>query len=127
MDLLEDNPRARAGKPPAVLKNARNRNYPSGTRRVDIGAGQLYIYREPNSEEALCFDVIINVAGEVKSPLTTEQAEEKEYVRKNWDHRSNMGEHIKDGERVLVHCREGGCRAATVAIAYVLLRSLKNY
>ena len=55
---------------------------PEGPIRIhDTG---VYLYLEPTAEEAARFDVVINVAKEVRNPFNKEQGERNDTVMSTW-------------------------------------------
>ncbi|KAJ6092732.1 hypothetical protein N7486_008021 [Penicillium sp. IBT 16267x] len=60
----------------------KDRGYPEGPIRIhDTG---VYLYLEPTAEEAAHFDVVINVAKEVRNPFNKEQGERNDTVMSTW-------------------------------------------
>lgn len=60
----------------------KDRGYPDGPIRIhDTG---VYLYLEPNAEEAAQFDVVINVAKEVRNPFNKTQGERNDTVMSTW-------------------------------------------
>ncbi|KAJ5552230.1 hypothetical protein N7494_001608 [Penicillium frequentans] len=60
----------------------KDRGYPDGPIRIhDTG---VYLYLEPNAEEAAKFDVVINVAKEVRNPFNKTQGERNDTVMSTW-------------------------------------------
>jgi tyrosine-protein phosphatase len=66
-----DIPQSREEKPAA---------YPNGP--IEIYPSGIFLYCEPTLEQACNFDVIINVASEVKNPLTTPSSEMEKDINK---------------------------------------------
>ncbi|KAF2824926.1 hypothetical protein CC86DRAFT_395309 [Ophiobolus disseminans] len=64
-----DIPQSREEKPAA---------YPNGP--ICIYEAGVYLYFEPTAEQACTFDVIINVASEVKNPLTTQSTDSQKDI-----------------------------------------------
>lgn len=59
-----------------------DRGYPNGPIRIyDTG---VFLYLEPNAEEAAQFDVVINVAKEVKNPFNAENQGRNDTVMSTW-------------------------------------------
>ncbi|KAJ5751774.1 hypothetical protein N7520_008691 [Penicillium odoratum] len=60
----------------------KDRGYPDGPIRIyDTG---VYLYLEPTAEEAAQFDVVINVAKEVRNPFIKDQGERNDTVMSTW-------------------------------------------
>ena len=67
---------------PPKSQEKQERGYPNGPIKVyDSG---VYLYLEPNQEEAARFDTVINVAKEIKNPFTTSQNKDYASVMSVW-------------------------------------------
>ncbi|KAI5283445.1 hypothetical protein KEM54_002125 [Ascosphaera aggregata] len=118
------------------------RGYPNGP--ICIYDEGLYLYLEPEVENLSSFDVVVNVAEEVRNPYKTAIAEGKplgstinskqEYVHVPWSHNSEIlrdllplcrfiDSRISQSKRVLIHCQLGVSRSASLVIAYGLYKN----
>ncbi|KAF7718419.1 Uncharacterized protein PECH_005898 [Penicillium ucsense] len=83
---------------PASRESARGkeRGYPDGPIRIyDTG---VFLYLEPTAEEAARFDVVINVAKEVKNPFSTGDEEPSNTVMSTWRNSSIVSKRFSMGE-----------------------------
>ncbi|KAJ5492615.1 hypothetical protein N7539_001361 [Penicillium diatomitis] len=83
---------------PASRESARGkeRGYPDGPIRIyDTG---VFLYLEPTAEEAARFDVVINVAKEVKNPFSTGDEELSNTVMSTWRNSSIVSKRFSMGE-----------------------------
>ena len=77
-DLREEDDHYR----PPKSQETQERGYPNGPIQVyDCG---VYLYLEPNHEEAASFDTVINVAKEIKNPFTVSQLGGSDTVMSIW-------------------------------------------
>lgn len=73
-----------------------DRGYPNGPIRIyDTG---VFLYLEPTAEEAAQFDVVINVAKEVKNPFNTEKEERNDTVMSTWRNASMASKRFSGGD-----------------------------
>ncbi len=104
--------------------------YPNGPAEI---LKNLHLYNEPSLNEIMDYDVIINVATEVTSPLltTTTTFDDIEYYHIPWDHNSKIisslpylteliSKSLDADKKVLVHCQCGVSRSASLIIAYIM-------
>ena len=85
-------------EPLASRESARGkeRGYPDGPIRIyDTG---VFLYLEPTAEEAARFDVVINVAKEVKNPFSTSTEEPGNTVMSTWRSASMGSKRFSIGE-----------------------------
>jgi tyrosine-protein phosphatase len=83
---------------PASRESTRkaSRGYPNGPVRIyDTG---VFLYLEPTAEEAGKFDVVVNVAKEVKNPFDTEQKERNDTVMSTWRNASRASKRFSGGD-----------------------------
>lgn len=104
--------------------------YPNGPCLVY--SNNIYLYSEPNASQAKLFDVVINVAKEVKNPLLNDNPNNDiEYIFIPWDHNSNLMDDLyqltsiidsrsRQGKKILIHCQCGVSRSASLVVAYVM-------
>lgn len=118
------------------------RGYPNGP--VCIYDEGLYLYLEPEVEDISSFDVVVNVAEEVRNPYSRAASEGKtfdkdavstqEYIHVPWSHSSEILQdlyplcqfiesRIRQSKRVLIHCQLGVSRSASLVIAYGLFKN----
>ncbi|KAF1823562.1 DSPc-domain-containing protein, partial [Dissoconium aciculare CBS 342.82] len=110
--------------------------YPNGP--ICIYEPNVYLYLEPTAAQASTFDVILNVASEVRNPFkyvaTLAEEKQPEYIHIPWEHNSDivpellglckmMDEKVNEGKRVLVHCQCGVSRSASLVVAYGLYKA----
>ncbi|KEQ77982.1 DSPc-domain-containing protein, partial [Aureobasidium namibiae CBS 147.97] len=123
--------------------------YPDGP--ICVYGHYLDLYLEPTAEQASRYDVILNVASEVKNPFDfatfqpsgpelrldgekNSTKPEPEYIHIPWEHNTDIvpdlvrlvkviDERIQLGKRVLIHCQCGVSRSATLVVAYVLYKN----
>lgn len=102
--------------------------YPDGP--LLVYSDNIYLYSEPDAVQAAQFDVVINVAKEVKSPFSS-QEKQPEYIFIPWDHNSNLVDDLyqltnlidsrsRQGKKILIHCQCGVSRSASLVVAYVM-------
>ncbi|KAF2433210.1 DSPc-domain-containing protein, partial [Tothia fuscella] len=116
-------------------------SYPNGPIRIYESGVDLYF--EPTAEVASGYDVIMNVASEVKNPfLVASQpssnfgilTEDPEYIHIPWEHNTDIvpdlyglvkliDDRVKQGKKVLVHCQCGVSRSASLIVAYGLYKN----
>ncbi|KAF2805138.1 DSPc-domain-containing protein, partial [Mytilinidion resinicola] len=128
-----DIPQSREEKPAA---------YPNGP--ICIYESGVFLYFEPTAEQALNYDVIFNVASEVKNPFATTAhptasvanpaLKAPEYIHIPWEHNTDIvpdlyrlvqviDDRVQQGKRVLVHCQCGVSRSASLIVAYGLYKN----
>ncbi|KAF2455976.1 dual specificity phosphatase, partial [Lineolata rhizophorae] len=122
-----DVPQSREDKPEA---------YPNGPIRIYESG--VYLYYEPSAEVAADFDVIFNVASEVRNPFTDAlslaSARMPEYIHMPWEHNTDIvpdlhklvkviDDRVQQGKKVLVHCQCGVSRSASLIVAYGLYKN----
>ncbi|KEQ82583.1 DSPc-domain-containing protein, partial [Aureobasidium pullulans EXF-150] len=120
--------------------------YPDGP--ICVYGRYLDLYLEPTAEQASNYDVILNVASEVRNPfdsatfqpsgpelrLDESSKSEPEYIHIPWEHNTDIvpdlirlvkviDERVQLGKRVLIHCQCGVSRSATLVVAYVLYKN----
>ncbi|KAA8911268.1 hypothetical protein TRICI_003848 [Trichomonascus ciferrii] len=102
--------------------------YPDGP--LLVYSDNIYLYSEPDAHQAAQFDVVINVAKEVKNPFNSAQ-DSPEYIFIPWDHNSNLVDDLRtltnlidsrsrQGKKILIHCQCGVSRSASLVVAYVM-------
>ncbi|KAF2837961.1 DSPc-domain-containing protein, partial [Patellaria atrata CBS 101060] len=118
-------------------------SYPDGPIRIYESG--VFLYFEPSAEVASQFDVIFNVASEVKNPYTATQVNETqavrpattakpEYIHIPWEHNTDIvadlytlvksiDERVQKGKKVLVHCQCGVSRSASLIVAYGIYKN----
>ncbi|KAF2403663.1 DSPc-domain-containing protein, partial [Trichodelitschia bisporula] len=113
-------------------------SYPNGPIRIYESGIDLYY--EPSLEVAAQYDVILNVASEVRNPFVGPAAEKAdikarpEYIHIPWEHNTDIvpdlhrlvkliDERVSRGKRVLVHCQCGVSRSASLIVAYGLYKN----
>ncbi|KAF2486613.1 dual specificity phosphatase, partial [Neohortaea acidophila] len=121
-------------------QEAKPEAYPNGP--IAVYDPYIDLYLEPTVEEAREYDVIMNVASEVRNPFvgttssTTENASantEPEYIHVKWEHNSDIvpdllnlvkliDERVMQRKRVLIHCQCGVSRSASLVVAYGLYK-----
>ncbi|KAJ5174739.1 uncharacterized protein N7482_000616 [Penicillium canariense] len=75
-----------------------DRGYPNGPVRIyDSG---VFLYLEPTAEEAAQFDVVINVAKEVKNPFSTPKEERNDTVMSTWRNASMASKRFSGAFRI---------------------------
>ncbi|KAI5303716.1 hypothetical protein KEM56_007261 [Ascosphaera pollenicola] len=139
-DGLDDTYRS----PPSTRESHQEapRGYPNGP--ICIYDEGLYLYLEPEVEDISSFDVVVNVAEEVRNPYKRAIAEGKpfdkdvaatqEYVHVPWSHSSEIlqdlyplcqfiDSRLSQSKRVLIHCQLGVSRSASLVIAYGLYKN----
>ncbi|OKP14736.1 Tyrosine-protein phosphatase pmp1 [Penicillium subrubescens] len=73
-----------------------DRGYPNGPIRIyDTG---VFLYLEPTAEEAAQFDVVINVAKEVKNPFNTDNDARNNTVMSTWRNASMASKRFSGGD-----------------------------
>lgn len=73
-----------------------DRGYPNGPIRIyDTG---VFLYLEPTAEEAAQFDVVINVAKEVKNPFNTDNGARNNTVMSTWRNASMASKRFSGGD-----------------------------
>ncbi|KAJ5439372.1 uncharacterized protein N7458_010370 [Penicillium daleae] len=73
-----------------------DRGYPNGPIRIyDTG---VFLYLEPTAEEAGQFDVVINVAKEVKNPFNTANEARNDTVMSTWRNASRASKRFSGGD-----------------------------
>ena len=101
---------------------------------LNVISQNVFLYSEPTIDEVLKFDVIINVAEEVKDlqdKIPIELKSSINYYHINWSHDSKIAKDLYDwtelihmanisGKRVLVHCQCGVSRSASLIVAYIM-------
>lgn len=108
--------------------------YPDGP--LLVYSDNIYLYSEPDAHQAAQFDVVINVAREVKNPFHTVSQDDDgntrpEYIFIPWDHNSNLVDDLyqltsliesrsRQGKKILIHCQCGVSRSASLVVAYVM-------
>ncbi|KAF1985180.1 DSPc-domain-containing protein, partial [Aulographum hederae CBS 113979] len=130
-----DIPQSREEKPDA---------YPDGPIRIYESGVDLYL--EPTADIAFRYDVIFNVASEVKNPFNSLLAvtapevsplsptKRPEYIHIPWEHNTDIvpdllrlvteiDDRVKQGKSVLVHCQCGVSRSASLIVAYGLYKN----
>ncbi|ODV64401.1 dual specificity protein phosphatase family protein, partial [Ascoidea rubescens DSM 1968] len=103
--------------------------YPNGPICIEPN---LYLYSEPTLSQLNQFDVIINVAKEVKTHTRL-----PEYIYMPWTHTSQLcpdfpqltkliESNLNKNLRILIHCQCGVSRSASLVVAYIMkLKNLK--
>ncbi|KAF2773165.1 DSPc-domain-containing protein, partial [Teratosphaeria nubilosa] len=106
--------------------------YPDGP--ICVYEPYIDLYLEPTAEQCRKYDVVMNVANEVRNPLLQHtQNSEPEYIHIKWEHNSDivpdllrlcklLDEKVKQSKRVLVHCQCGVSRSASLVVAYGLYK-----
>ncbi|AMD21524.1 HFL332Cp [Eremothecium sinecaudum] len=92
----------------------------------------IFLYSEPNLDQVLKFDLVINVAKEITNfePDIPSSSKTK-YWHLSWSHMSKicsdleiithiMHEAVRNRQRVLVHCQCGVSRSASLIVAYIM-------
>ncbi|CCH62190.1 hypothetical protein TBLA_0G02510 [Henningerozyma blattae CBS 6284] len=106
--------------------------YPNGP--LLVVPPNIYLYSEPNLDEILKFDVIINVAKEIpnlKASLIDNPHNKINYYHIHWSHNSKiykdlnyltnmMHDYSIQNKRILVHCQCGVSRSASLIVAYIM-------
>lgn len=113
-----------SASPEEFVENA----YPNGPLLVI--SPNIYLYSEPSINEVLQFDVVINVAYEIKNlkSLIPENSN-IDYFHVLWKHHSKifkdlrritslMNKFSKLNKKILVHCQCGISRSASLIVAY---------
>lgn len=117
-----------------IFKEEKSINvYPNGPVPIQ---SNLYLYSEPTARQVRSFDVVINVAKEIKNPLNgwlSPIAETKqdtvEYIHVPWQHNESLATDLprltafieqRRDKRILVHCQQGVSRSASLVIAYIM-------
>ncbi|EGP87682.1 dual-specificity protein phosphatase, partial [Zymoseptoria tritici IPO323] len=112
--------------------------YPDGP--ICVYDPRIDLYLEPTAEQARQYDVIMNVASEVRNPLVKHdvpppsQAKEPEYIHIPWEHNSDIvpdllrlvkliDERVMEGKRILIHCQCGVSRSASLVVAYGIYKN----
>ncbi|KAF3387010.1 Tyrosine-protein phosphatase pmp1 [Penicillium rolfsii] len=73
-----------------------DRGYPNGPIRIyDTG---VFLYLEPTAEEAAQFDVVINVAKEVKNPFNADNDARNNTVMSTWRNASTASKRFSSGD-----------------------------
>lgn len=92
----------------------------------------VYLYSEPDLEEILNFDVVVNVAKELPNLMElVPQSRNFSYHHVKWGHNSKISNDLEDltnlvhvastgGKKVLVHCQCGVSRSASLIVAYIM-------
>ncbi|CAR25518.1 hypothetical protein ZYGR_0A00820 [Zygosaccharomyces rouxii] len=119
----------KSGVGPSSAENAGNA-YPDGP--LCVVSPNVYLYSEPTLEQALKFDLVINVAAEIADlgPLI-HRGSGVEYVRVPWTHNTRIIDELpiltetihlaqQRGLRVLIHCQCGVSRSASLIVAYIM-------
>jgi tyrosine-protein phosphatase MSG5 len=106
--------------------------YPNGP--ICVLEPNLYLYSEPTFEELSPFDVIINVAQEIKDfskQVENHPSYSISYYFIPWTHTSRLTSDfprltdiidgaLKQGQSVLIHCQCGVSRSASLVMAYFM-------
>ncbi|KAF2101414.1 DSPc-domain-containing protein, partial [Rhizodiscina lignyota] len=111
-------------------------SYPDGPIRIYESGIDLYF--EPTAEIASKYDVVMNVASEVKNPFlirpATSAINQPEYIHIPWEHNTDIvpdllrlveviDNRVQQGKRVLVHCQCGVSRSASLIVAYGIYKN----
>lgn len=94
----------------------------------------IYLYSEPNLDEILDFDLIINVAEEIPNLqylIPPEFHGKIEYYHVEWSHQSKIVKDLKrlteimhkatlQNKKILIHCQCGVSRSASLMVAYIM-------
>ncbi|CDK26522.1 unnamed protein product [Kuraishia capsulata CBS 1993] len=111
--------------------------YPDGP--VCVLDSKLYLYSEPTIEQIESFDIIINVAKELKNYSDVlSSANKPEYYFVPWTHSSKLSPDfpklcgiidtgLQMNKRVLVHCQCGVSRSASLIVAYFMKKLCLGY
>jgi len=73
-----------------------SRGYPDGP--VQIYDSGVFLYLEPTAEEAVKFDVVVNVAKEVANPFDIEANERNDTVMSTWRNAARASKRFSSGE-----------------------------
>lgn len=110
--------------------------YPNGP--ICVLKPNLFLYSEPTIDEVTDFDVIINVAQEIKNYTSEVQKINNSVIHKNieyyfipWTHNSRLtsdfpkltqliDDALKNNKKVLIHCQCGVSRSASLIMAYFM-------
>ncbi|KAF2149982.1 DSPc-domain-containing protein, partial [Myriangium duriaei CBS 260.36] len=111
--------------------------YPEGP--ICVFDPHVDLYLEPTAEQASKYDVILNVASEVRNPFLTYNTPDPtkegiridEYIHIPWEHNTDIvadlhrlvkliDDRVRLGKRILIHCQCGVSRSATLVVAYCM-------
>ncbi|KAF1816325.1 DSPc-domain-containing protein, partial [Eremomyces bilateralis CBS 781.70] len=110
-------------------------SYPNGP--ICIYESGVDLFLEPTAEVAGQYDVVLNVASEVKNPFDAAQPEptqKLEYIHIPWEHNTDIvpdlyrlvrviDARVQARKRVLIHCQCGVSRSASLIVAYGLYKN----